>query len=242
HRFIEPTFEPRPINRPDIAKLTAEAAPLTTQSWSGAVLTGSVGDPICWVQGGWTVPSMAPPPGAPGGLSFAASPWVGIDGIGSRDILQTGCDAQVIPDNVVRYRVWYEWFPANSNYVSNMPIGAGDTFAVTIKLSPGSNASAAIIIANQSKRVAANFVVAANPGFGLVGSCAEWIVESQPQLGNLGNFGVVNFTGCRAGAVSGATVDVSSAIPVLMVDPRGRVLSAGQIVAANAVSVRFALA
>ena len=239
YRFLEPLFEAREIAPLDVQNLSTEAAALPTQSWSGAILSGSTSDPICWVQGSWTVPSIAPPTGAPGGIFYAASPWVGIDGIGSRDILQAGCDAQITPDNAVRYRVWYEWYPEDSNYIPNMPLSPGDVLSVSIKLYPGSNTSAAIIFANQSKGVACNFALTAKPGFALVGNCAEWIVESEPQLGTLANFGIVNFTGCRAGAVSGAMAGVTTATPVLMIDASRNLQSAGEIVGANDVRVRF---
>jgi hypothetical protein len=243
YQFIEPQFLAREVKPKTITSLDTEATPHTTSSWSGAIVPLGPGNPVVWVEGNWTVPSMSLPVNAVAGQIYAASPWVGIDGDGgSQDILQAGCDAEVALLNGAassRYRLWYEWYPGDSNYIPNMPIGAGDALGIIIKLLPGSNMSAAVLISNQSKRLALNFTLTAMNGFGLVGNCAEWIVESNPQLGALGNYGTVNFTGCLAGIASGGTATAGNAIPVVMVDAQNRVLSSGQIAGPDLVRVIY---
>jgi Peptidase A4 family len=242
-QFIEPQFEPRKVRPKSRVSLDAEAAPLKTPNWSGAIVPTGAANPVVWVQGNWTVPSLSLPINPVPGRIYAASPWIGIDGeLGSQDILQAGCDGEVILADGgprTRYRLWYEWYPGDSNFIPNMPIAAGDAIGVIVRLQPGSNLSAAVLINNQSRNVALTFGLTAANGFGLVGNCTEWIVECNPELGALGNFGIVNFTGCSARIASGATATPANAIPVMMIDAGNRVLSAGEIAAADSVRVRY---
>jgi Peptidase A4 family len=243
YQFIAPQFSPRPVKPKLIAPLTSDALPHRTPTWSGAIIPAPPADPVRWVEGSWTVPSLALPPDAPDGRVYAASPWIGIDGDGgSPDILQAGCDGEVTLSGGTaksRFRLWYEWYPGSSNYVTNIPIAPGDVLAAVIKLAPGSVADATVLLTNQSRRLAAPFTVRAKQGFPLVGNCAEWIVECNPQLGALGNFGIVNFGGCRAGTASGATAGVANAIPVVMVDAYNRVLSNGTVAGPDSVRVNY---
>jgi hypothetical protein len=243
YQFIQPLFSSRTIAPKTIASLDTAISPHTTHTWSGAIVPTGPANPVVWIEGNWTVPAMSLPVNAAEGRIYAASPWIGIDGDGgSRDVLQAGCDAEVTLMNgapSARYRLWYEWYPGDSNYIPNLPITAGDALAAIIKLQPGSNNSAAVLLTNQSKRIACNFTLTAINGFALVGNCAEWIVESNPQLGALGNYGTVNFTSCAAGLMSGATATAGNAIPVVMVDAYNHVLSAGQIAGPDLVRVSY---
>lgn len=242
-QFVVPQFEPREIKPKKTLALDRKDVrhpPHTTPNWAGAMVLGAPGEPICAVEGSWTVPATALPPGAPGGQIYAASPWVGIDGdAGSRDVLQAGCDAEINTGGGTRFRLWYEWYPGDSQYITNVPIGPGDVLGVTLRLMPGSNTAATVLITKPALRLALTYAVQAAPGFGLVGNCAEWIVESNEQLGALANFGIVNFTGCQAANMSGMTVGAGGGIPVLMVDAYNRVVSAGQVAGPDAVRVSY---
>lgn len=238
--FIEPTFSNRRASPRSAMNLSPEdaAAPVALPAWAGGVVAGIQTDPICWVQGAWTVPSMQPPPGAPSGF-YAAAPWVGIDGLNpSIDIVQAGCEAWLKPDGVF-YRVWCQWHPDDPKYLDGFPIAPGDAFGVTIRVDPASKTEAAMVIANQSKAKVCNFVLSGMPAYPLVGNCAEWIVELQPQLGLLGNFGVVNFTNCAVGAMSGAITNLATAVPAYMVAPNRRVLAQAAITGPNSLAVRY---
>jgi hypothetical protein len=246
YRFIAPTFgaeESRDAVRADVnlslkSAEDAEAAPVTLPTWAGAAVPGSPAAPICWIQGGWTVPSVQVPPGIPGEY-FAACPWVGIDGLNNAtNILQVGCAAR-IGAGTAPYAFWYQWRPGGSQPIPNFPIAAGDAISATIKLAPGSNSSAGILLANDSKRVRCNFGVAAAPGSPVAGVSGEWVVEFVQTLGHLADFGILTFTSCAVGAATGASTDLRSATPLFMVDGFRNVLADSQITNPASVAVRF---
>jgi Peptidase A4 family len=244
YRFIAPTFgaeESRDAVLTDVSlslpAAEAAAPPVGLPTWAGAAVPGSPTAPICWIQGGWTVPSIQVPPGIPGEY-FAACPWVGIDGLNNAtNILQVGCTARIAA-GTVEYGFWWQWRPGDSQPI-NFPIAAGDAISATIKLVPGSNSSAAILLANDSKRARLNFGVTAAPGFPVAGVSAEWVVEFVQQLGHLADFGLLTFTTCAVGATSGASTDLRSATPLFMQDAYRNVLAASQITNPASVAVRF---
>ena len=242
--FTVPTFSPREPTPRVLASLpdaTEGGPPIPHPGWSGAIVRGSPADPICWVQGAWTAPSMQPPPGGPPGY-YAAGAWVGMDGMQdgtnpSSDIVQAGCDACLKPEGLL-YALWYQWHPQEPPQEIDLPVTAGDALEVTIRVDPASRTQAAMVVINRSRGQGRNFVVHGLPGNPLVGNCAEWVVEREPQLGLLGNFGVVNFTGCAVGAVSGASTHLEFAVPAYMV-VRGRVLAQCALTGPNSCAVRF---
>jgi len=243
YRFIAPTFgteESRNAVRADVnlsPPAVEAAAPVGLPTWAGAAVPGSPNAPICWIQGSWTVPSIQVPPGIPGEY-FAACPWVGIDGLNNAtNILQVGCAAQIAA-GIVGYSFWWQWRPGDSQPI-NFPIAAGDAISATIKLAPGSNSSAGILFTNDSKRARSNFGVTAAPGFPVAGVSAEWVVEFVSNLGHLADFGLLNFTNCAVGAVSGASTDLRSATPLFMQDANRNILAASQITNPASVAVRF---
>src|SRR5579862_4513517 len=97
-RFIEPEFRAMPYKRrrlPQTAR--GEHGVETSDIWSGAVVHAPAGDTFRWVEGTWTVPNAYPPGNAQDNVWYSASTWVGIDGIdGSGDVLQAGCDSDVM--------------------------------------------------------------------------------------------------------------------------------------------------
>jgi hypothetical protein len=247
YRFIAPSFGPeesRDAVRADVrlslksAEDAETAPPMTLPTWAGAAVPGSPAAPICWIQGGWTVPSIQVPPN-PGWEYFAACPWVGIDGLNNAvNILQVGCAAR-IGAGTAPYVFWYQWRPGDSQPIPNFPIAAGDAISATIKLAPGSNSSAGILLANDSKRARLPFGVTAAPGFPVAGVSAEWVVEFVQTLGHLADFGVLTFTSCAVGAATGASTDLRSATSLFMVDGNRNVLADSQIANPASVAVRF---
>jgi len=241
-KIVEPVFIARPIAHRRPPRSALKHLPGTNQTWSGGVADAPLGQPIVWVVGSWGVPGVAPPAGAPEEMIFAASTWIGIDGVGRSpdDVLQAGCDAQAKVSNGVassRYRAWYEWYPGNSSYLDNMPVAAGDVFRCLIRLDPGSMNSASIFLSNSSQNIAQHFQLIAPEGYSLTGNCAEWILESNGQLGPLASFSMVSFTECEAGTAGGTTLTLVNGVAINMVDPANRVISAGQIVGPTEVHV-----
>ena len=129
------------------------------------------GDSFKWIEGEWTVPNAFPPSGAADGVWYSASTWIGIDGIdGSGDVLQAGCDSDVMTSGGTIQRQlnpWWEWYPAGSFWISNLPVAQGDTMDGLICVDTGSTNSATIYLLNITSRVGASF-----QGDGTVGNNA----------------------------------------------------------------------
>lgn len=81
---------------------------LSTNIWAGAIYLQPV-DGIPWNGVSGTV--VAPVPSVPAGAdptgSYSAAAWVGIDGLNTDSILQTGFD-WTISNGAVSYSAWYE--------------------------------------------------------------------------------------------------------------------------------------
>ena len=245
-RFIEPQFRAMPYKRRRLPQLTKGAHGVeNTGIWSGAVVHAPAGDSFRWVEGTFTVPNAFPPGGAQDFVWYSASTWVGIDGIdGSGDVLQAGCDSDVMRSffGVSRQlNPWWEWFPAGSFWISNFPIAQGDTVNVLICVTAGSQTEATIFLYNLTSNIAANFMATAPKGSSLVGNSAEWIVErleidtSTPQLAQ---YGEVYFSEANAGTANGKLLQGGTGNTINMVDG-GKVISEGIIQNASVVEVKY---
>jgi hypothetical protein len=246
-RLIRPTFRSMDYKRRRLPKAagTARHATEFTDIWSGAVVHAPAGDTFKWIEGVWTVPNAFPPVGAADGVWYSASTWVGIDGIdGSGDVLQAGCDSDVMTSGGVTQRQlnpWWEWYPAGSFWITNLPVAQGDTLNCLICVTAGSATSAIIFLYNVTSGVGASFNATAPPGTSLVGNSAEWVVERleiDTNTPELARYGDVYFDEARAATVSGALIDAGSGNVIDMVDS-GNTISAGLIETPTLVQVRY---
>ena len=139
--------------------------------------------------------------------AFFASEWIGIDGAGSRDVLQAGTETQILDVGIFKSRqvyVWWEWFPADEVAITNLPVSAGDVMYCLICVN--SPTSATIHLTNQSSLVSTSFTIEPPSSTRLVGNSAEWIVERPSVDGStakLSDFEIVYFDKGIAG-LSGA--------------------------------------
>jgi len=245
-RFITPTFrrmDYRPKRLPKRAgstprsKVETNRGTETLNIWSGAVVRAASGDPFSWIEGTWTVPDVYPPAGAFVGEWYSASTWVGIDGLDvSMDVLQAGCDSDVMIVSVLGNRFvirqiqpWWEWFPGDTYWISNLPVSFGDTVSCVICADPGSTTDATVYFYNLTNGVAASFIATAPKGFQLTGNCAEWIVERIPVDNSppeLARFGEVYFDECHAGTANGLLVNAGSGDTIDMLDAPGVIAAA----------------
>jgi hypothetical protein len=243
YRFVVPTFRARRTRRLKLPGLRLDHAPEQTSTWSGGVTFPAAGDSLRSVEGLWSTPAAAPPPGAANGNPYCASAWIGIDGDdGSGDVLQAGCDSDVSLSGGVaqpQYRPWWEWYPAGSAWITNMPVSPGDVLDCLITVAAGSTTTATINLANQTTGVALTFDATAPAGTALSGNCAEWIIEAFGSLGTLASYGQVTFTGCAAGSLAGATINAGAGTTIDMVDAAGAVISRGAIVNPTEVQVSY---
>jgi|SRR5579859_4085603 len=245
-QWIRPTFRHMPYKRRRLPQATVGAAHGTETSdiWSGAVVHAPAGDRFTWIEAEWTVPNAFPPTGAVPGVWYSASTWIGIDGIdGSRDVLQAGCDSDVMTFIGTQRQLnpWWEWYPAGSFWISNLPVAQGDTMDGLICVHPGSVTSATIYLLNITSRVGASFQATAPPGTTLAGNSAEWVVERLEIDSNtpeLARYGDVYFAAAYAGTAAGTQMDASVGNVIDMIDS-GYTISTGQIEAPALVQVRY---
>lgn len=235
-QYREPILKPRAPRR-KYRRTSDRNHPVdANNNWCGGVALPPSGDTMFWVEGSWQMPAVAPPEGATEGQTYAVSIWVGIDGYqNSIDVLQAGCDAEVILSQgatSVRYLPWYEWCPLKSQYLG-LPVSAGDMLYCRIQVIAGSgNNSASILLQNQTTNQSltpVNLTVDAPLGLSLAGNSAEWIVEASDRLGPLADFGPVTISSCYAGTLGGATIPVGSGSEVNMLDTNNQVLCSSTI-------------
>lgn len=245
-RFIQPQFRAMPYKRRRLPQKRKEHGVENTDIWSGAVVHAPAGDSFRWVEGTWTVPNAYPPGGAQGGVWYSASTWVGIDGIdGSGDVLQAGCDSDVMTSggNISRQlNPWWEWFPAGSYWISNLKISQGDTVNCLICVTQGSNTEATIFLYNLTSNIAAHFIATAPGGTTLTGNTAEWIVERleiDTNTPELAQYGEVFFSEMNAGTASHALLQGGTGNTINMTDTNGNVISEGIIENATVVEVKY---
>jgi hypothetical protein len=253
-QLIQPTFGRLPYQRQRRRQpwrgVDAEAVHGTefTEIWSGAVVYAPEGDTCGWVEGEWTVPNAFPPKHAASGTWYSVSTWIGLDGIHGGDVLQAGCDSTAMTSAGKVHRQlnpWWEWYPADTVAITNLPVVPGDTLDCLICVDAGSATAATIFMLNVTSGVAASFRATAPEGTALVGDCAEWVVErlkinsSTPQLARYGD---VYFAAASAGTVAGAVVNAGAANVITMTDTgdvTGHPLSTGLIETPTLVQVRY---
>ena len=245
--WIEPRFREMPYKRrrlPEILRRDVHGVE-TTDIWSGAVVHAPSGDSFKSVEGTWTVPNADPPVGALDGVWYSASTWVGIDGIdGSGDVLQAGCDSDVMTSGGAlshQLNPWWEWYPGGSFWISNLTVTQGDTLNCLICVTSGSTTQAEIFLYNVTSNIAARFLATAPSGTSLTGNTAEWIVErleidtSTPELARYGD---VYCDEANAGTVGGISLQAGSGNTINMVDTN-QVISQGTIETATLVQVKY---
>lgn len=246
-RIVEPIFEPRTLRRKRLPGFRPGYGPETSTIWSGGIVFPSNADRIKWVEGTWTMPIDSPSIGSRNGTSHTASTWIGIDGDdGSGDVLQAGCDADVMMllDGATRpqFHPWWEWYPAGSFWITTIIASPGDELTCLICVHPGSTTAASIFLGNVTTKVGCFFAATAPPGIRLLGNCAEWIVEALETHDNLPELAknkTVKFTECRAGTVGGYTVSPGNGHAIHMVDSSNVVISKGEILSKTEVQVSY---
>jgi hypothetical protein len=247
-QIIEPRFRAMPHKRRRLPEVMQRGPHNVETSgiWSGAVVHAPRGDGFKWVEGTWTVPNAYPPVGAQDGVWYSASTWVGIDGIdGSGDVLQGGCDSDVMTSggNMQReLNPWWEWFPGGSYWITTLAVSQGDTLNCLICVTEGSTTQAEIFFYNVTSNIGTSFLATAPSGISLVGNTAEWIVErleidtNSPELARYGD---VYFDEANAGTVANVTLQPGSGNTISMIDENNQVISEGTIETSTLVKVQY---
>ncbi len=252
-KIIEPQFKPRDRQRATLPKLSRDVHGVeTTNIWSGGVVYNPSGDKIWDVNGTWHIPTPSLPSGAKSGIWYTASSWIGIDGDGgSPDVLQAGCDADIMTSGgkqQIEYSPWWEWWPAGSFWITNMPAKAGDELFCWVQCipllagTPNPN-SGLILLTNNTQAYAMFFFATAPSGTTLKGNCAEWILEALETGPNsapeLAKYTTVKFTNCAAVTVKDKVLYPNAGNTINMTNSGGSVISKGSIAGTREVDVSY---
>jgi hypothetical protein len=153
----------------------------SSYNWVGYVATGGT---FTTVTGSWVIPQIPVTSSLTGDAT-----WVGIGGVGSSDLIQTGTQAITNSNgSAVSYQAWYEALPGFSQPIS-ITVNPGDSITATI--SEQSQNQWAITLRDNTNGQNFQTVV---PYVSLMNS-AEWI-EEMPSQGSgafipLDNFGTI---------------------------------------------------
>jgi hypothetical protein len=256
--LIEPKFEPRDQSKA-LPNFLPAVAPQTTNNWCGGITFPPSGDALKFVEGTWTMPAEVFPGSLTAGtindVWYSASFWIGLDGDdGSSDVLHAGCEVDTMNVSAAgggayvntQFKPFWEWRPAGSFYITNMPVTNSDELTSLICLHQGSTNQATIFLGNLTTKIGLWFQATAPTGVSLSGNCAEWIVEAlaidtpAPELAIYGQG--ITFTDCNAGTVSGRSVDLSTGGIINMVDASNKPISQANIASPTEVTVSYVYA
>ena len=161
-----------------------------SSNWAGYAKTGS-GYTSASVT--WTVPTAS----ASSGDTYG-SDWVGIDGDGNQDLIQTGTEEDYVGGQA-QYGAWWEILPAAETPIPNMSISPGDSMTGTVAQQSGS--SWKITLTDNSTGQSFN----TTQDYSGPGQSVEYIEES-PEVGG----GIATPANLSEADFSGATVNGSS--------------------------------
>jgi hypothetical protein len=177
------------VNAPDHI-LTSTPFDQQSGNWAGYAETGS-GYTSASVT--WTVPTAS----ASSGDTYG-SDWVGIDGDGNQDLIQTGTEEDYVGGQA-QYGAWWEILPAAETPIPNMSISPGDSMTGTVAQQSGS--SWKITLTDNSTGQSFN----TTQDYSGPGQSVEYIEES-PEVGG----GIATPANLSEADFSGATVNGSS--------------------------------
>ena len=184
-----------------------------SNNWAGYVATGGT---FSSVGGSWIIPQVNTT-----GISSDAT-WVGIGGVASNQLIQTGTRAVVNNNAQVSYQAWYEILPANSQKIP-LSINPGDYITASIAQQSANQWTISLSDITTGQNYQTNVTYASSL------SSAEWIVE-MPVLGRyfipLDNFGSVQFNALST-VKDGTTLTPAqaNAQSIVMVNQIGQVLA-----------------
>ncbi len=184
-----------------------------SNNWAGYIATGGT---FTSVSGSWIVPQV----NATGTSSDAT--WVGVGGVTSNHLIQTGTRAVVNNNGQVSYQAWYEMLPANSRKIP-LTINPGDSITASIAQQSANQWTISLRDTTTAQNYQTNVTYASSL------SSAEWI-EEMPVLGRsfipLDNFGSIQFSALSTVKDGNAlTPAQANAHSIVMVNHSGQALA-----------------
>lgn len=103
----------------------------TYYNWAGYAVSTTTSAPVTEAQGSWIEPAVKCNSSAPEDQAVVF--WVGIDGLTSGTVEQTGTLAYCVQGQTTpEYYAWYEFYPAQDIITTSMKVTPGDVFHGTI--------------------------------------------------------------------------------------------------------------
>lgn len=217
---LAPTTTPAPATTSTTAPPASPPATTTSYSslnWSGYMAANAT---YTSVSGSWIAPQAT----GNGTSTSADSTWVGIGGVSSGDLIQTGTQNTVSADGHATSSAWYELLPASSQTIPSISVSPGDLMSATISQLSGSQWTISITDKTTNQNFSTSVAYTSST------SSAEWIEEnpsySSRNLVPFDNFGTVNFSaGLTTRNGMTANINNSLAQPIIMVDKTGKPLA-----------------
>jgi hypothetical protein len=198
---------------------TLTNGPLNLSSnWSGLFEEGS-GATFTGVEADWTVPAV--PSSA---VDEASGTWLGIDGVGSSSLIQTGTAQNTGPDyGGTQYYAWIELLPGAPDVIGTgsvaAPVSPGDEMSASITETSLNDWTISLDDNTQSWTFSQPFA------YSTPGSTAEWIEEA-PTVGSsvatLPDYGSTSFTNL---GIAGSGLSSAATYAVYMTTPTGAIIS-----------------
>jgi hypothetical protein len=197
---------------PNVANVST--VPNTSRNWSGYTATGGS---FTSVIGSWIVPQVAG-----NGHAAADATWVGIGGVQSRDLIQSGTLDLISSSGHETHSAFVEMLP---NLAQQIPVTISSGDSITVSVTEKSTNRWQISFTDTTN--GQTYTTTALYPSSL--SSAEWIVES-PSNGRrilpLANFGTIDFSGASTiENGSQVTIAQSNAQSIIMVNSRGQTIA-----------------
>lgn len=179
------------------------------------------------ISGSWTVPTVV----GNDRTTSADAAWIGIGGVTSDDLIQTGTIDSVSAGGRVTYSCFYELLPQSALEIEGLPVSAGDTMSANIH-ETGTDTWVISITDNTSNETYSTSVT-----YDSSESSAEWIEEdpsSSHGLLPLDTFGSVTFddgTTTTPGAYE--TIGAAGSDPITLVNGYGQTVATPSAVTAD---------
>ncbi len=187
-------------------------------NWSGQIDVAQ-STLITSVAGDWTVPGVAASP-----TDVLSASWVGIDGVDTSSLIQTGTVQASGPDyGGTQYQAWVELLPGAPETIGNQsgpaPVEPGDVMSAAILEVSPDLWSIDLDDITQKWSFSQQFSYS-TPGF-----TAEWIEEAPTVDGSvaaLADYGSTSFSDLKAGGSAPTAADL---FPVYMGEQDGAIIS-----------------
>lgn len=215
------------------SELSLPANTQTSGNWAGYIdepVTQSAG--YTSVSGNWTVPAIQ------GSEQSLAAQWIGLGGVSTQSLLQTGTIEQEENGQTVA-TVFWEKLPATAQNVMTVPVGS--TINASIFQSTGSKWEVEFTAHTPAgKTLSKTIAVSLDSSYaGQIGTSAEWISEdpsnASGQLYPLANAGTVKFSQAQVNH-SPLKSTKNKTGPIALTDGAGNVLIAPSDIGADGAS------